>query len=192
LPLIKVAEGGFNLEFFKALPVEDRKDYLARFTTFLDEGKTRAVFDLGDGRVLKLGNPSTNRSEARTSRCLAGSAIVAHVLDVAEDYSWVTMEKVETLKPGRFFRIFTSALGLPKPLALRHQLDIFYLYHQALNGPLDYGPEHTARYQHLLDNPTPWWIESLRAIKTCGMRSDDMHSNNFGLLNGNLVLLDYA
>ena len=192
--------GTFDLKEFKKIPVgHDHFDldrfsrlekYLRDHAKYIDEGHTRKVYDIGEGRVLKLALPgwqSANLAEIHSSNCME-SGPIAKVLDYDPEGTWLIMEEVETLSsPSEFRNLVKKSLGLPEKFPNIH------LDPKILLG-LFIDPQGTSSKLNvwLQSHPSPW-LDSMRAaVKTCGLEADDLYWFNFGVKNGNLVILDYG
>lgn len=84
-----------------------RLKYCKQFLTQMGKGSGRAVFDLGNSRVLKLAinakGEAQNQVEADWALQDAYKGIIASVLDQApDDYSWVISEKARKITAKEF------------------------------------------------------------------------------------------
>jgi hypothetical protein len=91
----------------------------------LGTGKSREVYDIGGGKVLKITLPNalvptSNRTEVGISECSPGSKVLTRVLLYSDDFSWLVMEKAEMvpLSPQEFRDHLNRCLGLPRALIL--------------------------------------------------------------------------
>jgi hypothetical protein len=188
-----LAGATFDLqEFSKLKSPKDRVTYLQVNAKYLGKGMSRVVLDIGGGRVLKLmlrgaDNPKANAMEAEFSVCLKGSTVVPHVLDHAKDYAWIIMEKATPVR-GKFLTLLNTSLGMPEHLAFEDESDFALCLKLALRGSTNITPQ----LEWLTKHPTQWWSDLIAAVKTCGIWHTDMKAENWGILKGRLVLLDYG
>ena len=183
----------FDLEEFRPLrTLKDRVAYLQANAKYLGKGLSRVVLDIGGGRVLKLtmrgaDDPKSNAREAKASACLKGSGVIPHVLDAAKDYSWIITERATPVK-GKFLALLNASLKMPPGLAFEDGED----FSRCLDLAADGTSGNTPQLEWLTNHPTKWWQEMLSAVITCNLGYTDMKPENWGVLKGRLVLLDYG
>ena len=190
----------FDFEVFKELDAKGMRAYADDHAKYLGKGETRIVYDLGNGTVLKIalnGDTRVNPREARISQCLHGTNVVAKVLDYDRDEgTWLVMEKAVKLKTGAYKYLLNKLLGFPGHLRLRYHYEDEALF-KSIKGIMpnqwdDPDGRGSVRVQWLMDHPSQWWEDFKLAVQVCNLPIADLNWSNFGAINGNLVVLDYA
>ena len=211
--LSAMGSGPFDLKKFKSiyLSLEDvdsdytdlylKEKYLDDHAKFIASGKARSVYDLGNGTVLKLAQSQfhkrDNLAEIKASGCLKGSKVIAKVLDYDPDGTWLIMEKVTTFQSEDEFKpVLEKALQLPNKLKFRPEetTDTLWNLNDGTTKISDLAPYKLwePRWNFIQTYPSAWWKNIQTAIKTCGLLTDDLISDNFGLADKRLVILDYG
>lgn len=121
----------FDINQFKNIrSFSGRKKYAEQHLQQIGRGSSRVVYDLGDGKVLKLAYNPKGLAQNETEAGLMNDniSIIAKVFDADEDGLWVIMEKAEKMKPSQFKQFFGYNV---------HTVDMFLNNYHALSKGRD-------------------------------------------------------
>ena len=92
------------------LAASDKLRWMMSQGSYLNQGMGRAVFDIGDGKVLKVATKpfGTKQNEEEISTCskFCKSGFFAQIFDSDQYFEWLIMEKVKTFNEGEFASTF--------------------------------------------------------------------------------------
>jgi hypothetical protein len=105
--LLKIFESSFDLgEFKKLTSYKDCLKYALNHLTKIGAGSSRVVFDLGDGKILKVAKNAKGIDQNDTECDYSiGTEFVAKLIDCHPDNLWVIFENAPKVKSTEFKRI---------------------------------------------------------------------------------------
>lgn len=176
--------------------VTDNKAHLV----LLASGADRTVYALDDYTVIKFGNQEANVKEwFISSRASNNNKAIARVLNHADDFSWITMERATTVfEPSdhQFLAMemkkhlgLTSSPEFQYPATLVALLQLIAVKRKKIDSAT--GPMSKLAVW-LLTNPTPWFTDLLTLVNECGLNVNDLHTKNWGMIGDKLVIIDYG
>lgn len=162
---------------------------------FLGSGSGRFVYDLGDGKALKLApeEPEQNMREAEHWECVKDSParrIFIEVIAAAPDYKWLIVEKVVGFRTDEepFQLIVNSIMDtIHNPEITAEEIENYF--GNTLDGFWDCitsqdGPPFDSS-----------WYDALKmAIQSCNIQVGDFLADNLGYRpsTGEMVILDFG
>lgn len=111
--LLKIFESSFDLgEFKKLTSYKECLKYALNHLTKIGTGSSRVVFDLGDGKILKVAK-NAKGIEQNDTECdySIGSSFIAKSLDCHPENLWAVSENASKVKPTEFKKIVGIDFG---------------------------------------------------------------------------------
>ena len=188
---------------------------------YLGDGSSRAVYDMGNGNVLKVAhstvktNTRQNRKEVNVWECTGGSPLLTGVVDYDNSkFLWLVAEKADRTF-GEFSKSHEAAqkqtaeclnqmnksFGL-KINKLTSQEQLSYVAELLVHKLVTKKQQPTDREENLDINNmaeeiikngiNKWTLELIKLMKVCKLDSLDFWCQNMGIKNGKLVFVDYG
>lgn len=153
-------------------------------------GSFRCVYDLGDGRALKLARhdgegTAHNLAEARSFACLDEYAPAVFDWDRERGF-WLIVERVRPVEEDEFLALLARGHGLDADLVRCSSSFNEYL----LRALKDRRHPLLADEQRRFD-ANPWARALVAKLRACDVSAEDLTSKNWGVAaDGRLVILD--
>lgn len=150
---------------------------------FMGEGSTRAVFDLGGGRVLKVsknhGGVSQTQTEISISKRFGKSKFLPRVWKHDPNGRWIIMEEVKPATSEAHDLLVVDLPDNPRGSRFEDNLLNYLDDPEMLEGVLPYLE--------------PLQVEFLEFIRASGISPDDVYPDHMGKTHdGRLVLMDFG
>ncbi len=151
----------------------------------LGKGASRKVYDLENGKVIKLaytGENADNQREWINSRCL-GESYCPKVYTHAVNYLWIVVEKVNQIK---YDHEFVSLIEKKLKVKPGHYDDSALVELFTRNGP-GFDALHPKLY-----GKNQWYTTLYDGLNSCNINKDDFYPRNWGVRpsTGELLLVD--
>ena len=169
------------------------------FKPYKTRGASRIVFDIGDGRVLKLNtredqdaNQNINEVDVweKAEACL-GKPYVAPIFGYDKDsYSWIIARKAET---GFSVNAINNIVYEPTGIKFKNIDDDFVarvVIAVNIMKRKSYPPGIMDTNKELMHSP--WFRGFVMFLATCKVDAIDIITPNWGMIDGKPVLIDYG
>lgn len=153
-------------------------------------GSFRCVYDLGDGRALKLARhegegTEHNLAESKSFACLGAYAPKVFDWD-RERGLWLIVERVRTVEEEEFLSFLSERCGLDADLVSSSSIFNEYLLRALKNRHHPMLADEQRRF-----SANAWAMRLVDRLRACDVSAEDLTAKNWGVApDGRLVILD--
>ena len=198
----------------KCKTLKEAKFYIEKTLKYMDEGVSRATFELDKDRIIKVAlreaDVEQNEREVINAKCMTKKYAV-EVVDYHPKFWWVIEEKLETLSEEEFGKFFlyqvetdpegweTEGLEIDWERVFNNpsaaEMTIANAISVAVRGFGSVNRKEFVNRMTVVDrqfSKSQWYVGLIAALKGCKVASDDFHGGNWGIRpsTGEFVLLD--
>ena len=178
---IKFSDNTFNIETFKKLSFNEKKDYCRTYLKYISEGASREVYRLDKNKVLKLSkkrSSTQNKSEILVTK-IAPELFPKIFESDEKNYEWIISEYAAPAKEEDFEKYFGANFT---------QIKNFIWYNAPWYSKNRYFRKKQYKRKELtFINNIPFF----KKLKETKCRILDMSKlNAWGVINGKMILVD--